>query len=85
MRNPNPQQAQEFAAITEIITQRRLHQQNANRIDMLGAMLDAKITADNTNTVTGWVDTTAALISTAQKTPVLYVDPATSKPFAAIK
>lgn len=71
--------------VLEIITERRLHQQNANRLDKIGAMLDAKITADNTNTVTGWVDTTSALILAAGVTPVLYVDPATTKAFTPIK
>lgn len=73
------------AAVIEIITQRRLHQQNANRLDRIGAMLDAKITADNTNTVVGWVDTTAALITAAETTPVLYIDPATTKAFVDVK
>lgn len=80
MKNPFTSEA-----VIDIITQRRIAQQLANRIDRVGAILDAKVTKDNANTVTGWVDTALADIDAAAATPVLYVDTETAKAFEAIK
>lgn len=74
-----------MAAFIDVITTRRLLQQVADRIDRIGAILDAKVTADNGNAVAGWADTTAALITAAQTTPVNYIDPVTAKAFVPIK
>lgn len=71
--------------IIDIISQRRIAQQVANRVDRLGAMLDAKMTADNSNTVTGWVDTSLANVTAAGTSPVFYIDPVTLKQFTPIK
>lgn len=71
------QQEKDTAAALEVLSTRRLLQQIANRVDRVGAMVDATI-ADQTFT-------TLANVNAKQTTPVIYVDPVTTKGFLPLK
>ena len=79
------QQGSDLGAYITVVSQRRMIQQVADRVDRVGYMLDSLIVKTNANTVTGWVDADATALAASIAAPTFYVDPATSKAFIAVK